>query len=109
MCGEVEEPMRVLWGVAKLVIGLALLVPISIIVLATTLGLLGALVGIAFLALRIAILGLVVWGVLRVAGALLRGKSRRPELKEIKPLPPVDPYYEAAQRELDRDLGHTTR
>jgi hypothetical protein len=43
--GGSEEPMRILWTTVKLVIALVIVVPISLIVLALTLGLFGALVG----------------------------------------------------------------
>jgi len=43
--------MRLLWNLFKIVIVLALAIPVSIIVLAAALGILGALVGFAILAL----------------------------------------------------------
>src|SRR5690348_18164884 len=46
-------PMRFIWTFLKVVIALALLVPISIIALATALGILGALIGVAILSLKI--------------------------------------------------------
>jgi len=93
--------MRVLWTLVKIVIALALAIPLSIIMLATALGILGALVGIAILALKLAVVALVGWGVFRLIARLLGGARRN----EIKDLPPVDPHYEAAMRELDRELG----
>jgi hypothetical protein len=103
--------MRVLWTLLKIVIGLVLLVPISILVLATALGILGALVGIAVLALKLAVFGLVGWGVFRLITHLLRGPAhgkRQKTIAELQP-PPVDPHYEAAMRELDRELGQVPR
>jgi hypothetical protein len=101
--------MRMLWTFLKIVIALVLAIPISIIVLGTALGILGALVGIAILALKLAVFGLVGWAAFRLithlVGAPARGKSKStpPEL------PPVDPHYEAAMRELDRELGPASR
>jgi uncharacterized Tic20 family protein len=97
--------MRPLWVVLKLLLVLALIIPVSIIALATALGIFGALMGLAFLALRIAVAGLVIWGIYRVAKALFGGSSRKPVSPDIGYLPPPDPHYEAAMRELDRDLG----
>jgi hypothetical protein len=97
--------MRLLWTLLKVVIALVLVIPIAIIVLATVLGVFGALLGLAILALRVAVVGLICWGAFRLVGALLRGPSPRSQPMEIKPLPTVDPYQEAAMRELDRELG----
>jgi ABC-type transport system involved in cytochrome c biogenesis permease subunit len=101
--------MKVLWTLVKVVIALALAIPISIIVLATALGVLGALVGIAFLALKLAVFGLVGWGVFRLLTRLLGGPARVERMDGAKQLAPVDPHYEAAMRELDRELGETPR
>lgn len=103
--------MRVLWTFLKVVLALALLVPISIIVLSTALGLLGALLGLAFFTLRIAVVALVIWGVFRLGVALFGGRRTAPDIVKLPstPLPPVDPYYEAAKRELDNHLGESSR
>jgi len=93
--------MKVLWTLVKVVIALALAIPLSIIMLATALGILGALVGIAILALKLAVVAFVGWAVFRLIARLLGGPRRN----EIKDLPPVDPHYEAAMRELDGRLG----
>jgi hypothetical protein len=103
--------MRVLWTLVKLVIGLVLVIPISIIVLAAVLGVFGALLGLAILALKLAVVGLIAWGGFRVITGLLRTSTvrARPAVRsrpeEIADAPKADPYYEAAVRELDRDLG----
>lgn len=96
--------MRVLWTVVKVALVLALVVPLSIVVLATALGLLGALLGIALFVLRIAIIGLIAYGAIRLLGRLFRGPAPAPQ-PEFKALPPRDPHYEAAMRELDLELG----
>jgi len=100
--------MRVIWTLLKVVIALALVIPISIIALATALGILGALIGVAVLSLKIAVLALIGYGAFRLVAHLLGGsQSRAP--KRTESLPPVDPHYEAAMRELDRELGGTSR
>jgi ABC-type transport system involved in cytochrome c biogenesis permease subunit len=96
--------MKVLWTLIKVVLTLALAVPVSIILLATALGILGALVGIAFLVLKVAAIGLVAWGVFRLISHLVRGSVAAPR-RPMGQLPPIDPHYEAAMRELDRELG----
>ena len=98
--------MKVLWTVVKVALALALVIPVSIIVLGSALSLFGALLGLAFLVLRVAVVGLVAWGVFRLARALFGGRSRHGAPIEARQLPAVDPYYEAAKRELDRELGH---
>ena len=101
--------MKVLWTLLKVVIALAVAIPLSIIVLATAVGILGALVGIAILALKIAVFGLVGWGVFRLITHLAGGSGTEKRKNTISALPPVDPHYEAAMRELDRDLGQVPR
>jgi hypothetical protein len=98
-----------LWKLVKIVIALAVVVPLSIIALAVSLGVLGALMGLAILTLKLAFAGLVGWALFRLAASLLRGPTPPPKAAEIRRLPPADPYYEAAMRELDRDLGEVPR
>ena len=97
--------MKVFWTFLKVVLVLALLGPLAIIALATTLGILGALVGLAFFALRIAFVGFVIWGAYRLLKALFGSDTPKPVSPEVRSLPPRDPHYEAALRELDRELG----
>ena len=103
--------MKVLWTLLKVVIALVVAIPLSIIVLATALGILGALVGVAVLALKLVVFGLVGWAAFRLIARLLRGPSRDRRKGLIAELPPspVDPHYEAAMRELDRELGPAAR
>jgi hypothetical protein len=103
--------MKVLWTLLKVVIGLLVAIPVSIIVLATALGILGALVGVAILMLKLVVYGLVGWAAFRLIARLLRGPSsdRRKRVIAELPLSPVDPYYEAAMRDLDRELGPAAR
>lgn len=101
--------MRVLWTFLKVVIALALAIPLCIIVLATALGILGALVGIAILALKVAVIALVGYGAFRLITRLVGGPAKVNRPSAVRDLPPVDPYYQAAMRDLDRDLGETSR
>jgi hypothetical protein len=48
---------------------------------------------------------LVCWGLFRLIGRLLGGPARHDVRHVTRELPPVDPHYEAAMRELDRELG----
>ncbi len=101
--------MKAIWVLLKVVVALVVAIPLAIIVLATSLGILGALVGVAFLALKLAVFGFVGWAAFRLVARLLRGPSRGTTKSEPAALPPVDPHYEAAMRELDRELGHVPR
>lgn len=98
--------MKVLWTLMKVMLVLLLVIPAAIIVLGTALSVFGALLGLAIMALRVAVAGLVIWGVFKLGSALFGGRKQRPEPAAARQLPPVDPYYEAAKRELDRELGH---
>ena len=101
--------MRMLWTLVKLVVALALGIPVALIVLVVALGLFGAAVGLALLTLKLAIVGLIAWGLFRVVAGALRGHSPRSRPKEIAELPPADPHYDAAMRELDQELGEAAR
>ena len=101
--------MRVLWTLVKIVIALALAIPLSIIVLATALGILGTLVGLSIVALKLAVFGLIGWGAFRLISRLVGGSAKAVRKDEVKGLPPSDPYYDAAMRELNRDLGEVPR
>jgi hypothetical protein len=107
--GNSEEPLRILWTTVKLLLALTIVVPISIIVLAVTLGLFGAVIGLAFVALRLAAFGLLAYGLVRLVGHMVGGRARGAHSEAIAELPPQDPHYEAAMRELDRALGGTAR
>src|SRR5688572_28035855 len=101
--------MRTLWKLLKIVIALAVAVPRSIIALAMALGVRGALVGLAILTLKLVVVGLIGWGLFRLTASLLRGPTTRRRRHVVRQIPPVDPYYEAAIRDLDRDLGEVPR
>jgi hypothetical protein len=101
--------MRVLWTLLKVALVLALVIPVSIIVLVTAVGILGALFALAVLTLRIAVVGLIVWGAFRLITALFRDPVQRAQPEAIRETSRVDPHYEAAMRELDQELGHVGR
>jgi hypothetical protein len=96
--------MRILWTLLKVVIGLAIAIPVGILVLALTLGVVGTLMGLAVLAVKLAVLGFIGYGIFRLGRALF-APSRKTSTPPIKELPLVDPYYQAAMRELDSELG----
>jgi len=50
----------------------------------------------------VAVCAAVGFAVFRVIARLLGGPAQP---KRVSELPPVDPHYEAAMRELDRELG----
>lgn len=99
--------MRLLWTLTKVVLALAIAIPVSVIVLVTAFGLLGILFGLAVLVLKVAIAALIAVGLFKLVGHLVRGPAKRPA--PSAQLPPVDPHYEAAMRELDRELGESPR
>ena len=101
--------MRVLWTLFKVVVALVVAIPVSIIVLAAALGILGALVGIAILTLKLAVFGLVGWAAFRLIKRLTAAPTSRKSKSPVADLPPVDRYYQAAMRELDRELGPAPR
>ena len=100
--------MRILWTFAKIVIGLALLIPLGIVVAATAFGILGVLIGLAVLTLKLAVFGLVGYALFKVVRHLF-APAPQPGRPVVRELPPVDKHYEAAMRELDAELGHTSR
>ena len=97
--------MRLLWTLGKVLLALVLIVPAAMIVLATMLGLLGAVFGLTLLAIKLAFLGVVAWGAFRLFKALFGASSPSPRVEMLPQLPPRDPHYEAAMRELDEELG----
>jgi len=100
--------MRIIWTLVKVIIGLAIAIPLAMIVFATTLGVLGALIGLAFVALKFAVFALIAVGAFKLLSRLFRSTpaSAGPAAKA---LPPVDPHYAAAMRELDLELGERSR
>ena len=100
--------MRILLTLFKVILGLAIAIPVGILALALTAGVVGALVGIAVLALKLACFGFVGYGLYRVARAVF-APARKVAPRPVFELPASDPYYEAAVRELDAELGGRSR
>lgn len=98
--------MRILWTLFKVALALAIGLPLAIILLATALGILGTLFGLAVVTLKFACIALVGWGAFKLISNVVGGSSK-PKYVKAATVPPVDPYYEAAKRELDRELGET--
>ena len=99
--------MRVLWTVTKVILGLAIAIPLGVLALALTLGLVGTLLGIAILLVKLGVIGLIGYGLYRVARLLFASTKTTPA--PVRELPPADRYYEAAMRELDTELGRPVR
>jgi len=100
--------MRVLWTLLKVIIGLAIAIPVAFLALALTAGLVGTLIALAVIALKLAIVGAIGYGLFRLARAVLAPSRNVPPapIRELTaPAPRPDPYYEAAVRELDAELG----
>ena len=92
--------MKVLWTLLKVAAALVLVIPVSLLLL----GVVGTVLGLAIMLLRVALIGLLAFGAFKLIARLVRGPSRRVEAKETPRLGSVDPYYQAAMRELDLDL-----
>jgi hypothetical protein len=90
--------MRFLWTLAKVILGLAIAIPVGLIAL----GILGSLFGIAVFALRLALFGFLGYGAFMLVRRLF-GPAPKP-VHQIRELPAPDPYYEAAMRELDAEM-----
>jgi hypothetical protein len=99
--------MRVLWTLAQIIIGLAVAIPLGIVVLVVALGILGRLLGVAVLTLKFACAALIGYGLFRVARVFFRTNSR-PAAQPVRELTMPDPYYEAAMRELDAEMPRTS-
>jgi len=99
--------MRILWTLAKIIIGLAIAIPLGIVAIALALGVLGGLLGLALLALKLAFLGFVGYGLFR-AVRFFFAPSPRSNPQPVRELTAPDPYYEAAMRELDAEMRHTS-
>ena len=98
--------MRILWTLLKVIIGLAIAIPVAFLALALTAGLVGTLIALAVIALKLAIVGGIAYGLFRLARAIFGSspKAPPPPIRELSS-PAPDPYYDAAVRELDAELG----
>ena len=99
--------MRILWTLLKVIVGLAIAIPVGFLVLALAAGVLGALVGLTLLALKVACIGLAGYGLYRLARHML-APAPKPTAPAPHELPLTDPYYEAAMRELNSELTPTS-
>lgn len=96
--------MRTLWTLVKVVVALAIAIPLGIVALAISLGILGRLLGFAVLVLKLACVGFIGYGLFRVARAFF-GTPSAPKAPVRRELHAPDPYYDAAMRELDTEMG----
>ena len=101
--------MRIIKALLKLVVGLAIIIPLGVFALAATVGIFGALLSIAVAAFRLACVALVIVGVFKVAQFLFGSKKRTASPVSSRSLPAPDPYYEAAVREIELEMGHVGR
>jgi len=98
--------MRVLWTLLKVSIGLAVAIPVAFLALALTAGLVGTVFALVIIALKLAIVGAIGYGLYRLARAIFAPPRKAPSapIRELS-APAPDPYYDAAVRELDAELG----
>src|SRR6185312_8979749 len=102
--------MRVLWTLFKIIVGLAIAIPLGIVALGLAFGILGTVLALAILALKVACIAFVGYGFFRVARYVFGSSAKQapPVVRELSE-PRPDAYYEAAMRELDSELGRTAR
>ena len=91
--------MKLLWTLVKVAVGLIVLIPVSLFML----GLFGTVLGLAMLLLRVAFIGLLVYGAFKIVGRIFRG-PKNVEAPATPRLAPADPYFQAAMRELVQEL-----
>ena len=96
--------MRVLWTLFKIMIALAIAIPLGFFAITLALGVVGTAVALAVMAVRLGVLALIGYGVYRVARFFISPSKRSPKVETPAALAPVDPYYAAAMRELDAEL-----
>jgi hypothetical protein len=98
--------MHTFWTLLKIVIGLAIAIPLGLFAIAATVGILGAVLALAVLALKLAFVALVGYGAYRLVRHFF-APAAKPAPPIVRELPSIDPYYAAAMRELDAELGRT--
>ena len=98
--------MRFLWTLAKIALVIAIGIPLCMFAVSLALGIVGTVIGLAVVAVRFAILGFAAYGLYRLGRWMFGSRARqvRPAEPHAAPLPPADPYYSAAMRELDSEL-----
>jgi hypothetical protein len=94
--------MRILWKLAKVILALAIAIPLGLIAMGLAFGILGSLFAIAVLALRVAILGFIGYGAFMLIRRFFG--SPKPVAQPLREISAPDPYYEAAMRELDAEM-----
>ena len=99
--------MRILWTLFKVIVGLAIAIPVGLLALAVTVGAVGTVIGLAIAALKLACVAFVGYGLYRFARFVLAPAPKT--IPRVSELPPADPYYQAAMRELDSELGRPAR
>ena len=97
--------MKLLWTLLKVVLVLALAIPVSMFLLGTAFTVLGTLFGLVMAVLRLAIIGAVIYGGYRLFKFFVGGSQPKPQPVVVRELPRPDPYYESAMRDLNRELG----
>ena len=95
--------MRLLWGLVKVAIVLAIGIPICLFAISLALGIVGTVIGLVMMAVRLAVLGLAAYAVYRVFRWAF-GRRTPPARSSAPTLAAPDPYYAAAMRELDAEL-----
>ncbi|HYD54269.1 MAG TPA: hypothetical protein VEA99_16660 [Gemmatimonadaceae bacterium] len=98
--------MRPVWTLLKIIIALLVAIPVAVLTLGLAFATLGALIGLAAVALKLGVVLLVGVGAVKLVGRLFRSPRQRVRPAEAQYLPPPDPHYEAAMRELNQELGH---
>ena len=101
--------MRILWTLFKVIVGLSVVIPLGIVALALTLGVVGTVVRLAVVVVKLACVGFVGFGLFSLARRFMFGSAADTQAPVVRDLPRADPYYDAAMRELDSELRHTTR
>jgi hypothetical protein len=98
--------MRILWTLFKVIVGLAIAIPLGIIALVMALGIFGALLGLAVMTLKLACAAFVGYGLFRAARYFFAPAPKPAE--PLRSLPMPDPYYQAAMRELETEMGRSS-
>ncbi len=96
--------MRVLWTLLKVIVGLCIAIPLGLLLFALTLGAVGTVIALVIIALRLAVIAFVGYGLYRLARHLFAPAPKVRPAPSMRDLPSGDPYYEAAMRELDSEL-----
>jgi hypothetical protein len=97
--------MRLLWTLLKVAVGLAIAIPLAIVAMGLTLGIVGTAIALLMMFVKLACIGLVVYGLFRAAKFFFGSSKSKPAPVSMRELPARDPYYEAAMRELDSEMG----